>query len=359
VADTLSVIEAVGAESPVLGGERESGAPSALLIATQPGRARSLIWYAPTARSTWAHDYPWGAGPEYVALEQETLALWGTRGYDEAFVRQEAAWGHDLPLEEARWLTKLSRQTTTPDVAQELTRIWYETDIRPVLPAIRVPTLLIAFKDGMPRERAEAEYVASEIPDATLSLVAGAEVDYDVDPIVERIRAFLGVRSAAGMDTILATVLFTDIVDSTRIQSQLGDRRWKALIERHHALVRELLARYQGKEQDTAGDGFFARFDGPARAIRCAQEIVAAVRPLGVEVRSGLHTGECEIADGKCSGLAVSIGARVMAQAGPSEVVVSQTVKDLVAGSGLTFEDAGEHELKGVPNRWRLYRVVA
>jgi class 3 adenylate cyclase len=172
-------------------------------------------------------------------------------------------------------------------------------------------------------------------------------------------REFLGIDEPVSLDTVLSTVLFTDIVDSTRIQAERGDREWRGLIERHHAAVRDLLERFQGLEQDTAGDGFFARFDGPARAIRCASAIAKAVRPLGIEVRAGLHTGECEIADGKCSGLAVSIGARVMAHAGPSEVLVSQTVKDLVAGSGLTFADAGEHELKGVPDRWRLYRVVS
>ncbi len=160
------------------------------------------------------------------------------------------------------------------------------------------------------------------------------------------------------MDTVLTTVLFTDIVDSTSVQARLGDHAWKEMIERHHEVVRDRLARYRGEEQDTAGDGFYARFDGPARAIRCAQDIAASLRPLGIEVRTGLHTGECEIVDGKSTGLAVSIGARVMSLAGPSEVLVSQTVKDLVAGSDLTFEDAGEHELKGVPERWRLYRVA-
>jgi class 3 adenylate cyclase len=358
VADTLCVMDAVGAEHPVLGGERETGAPSAMLVASHPDRARSLIWYAPTARSTWAPDYPWGAGPEYVDREREALALWGTSGFAEAFVRSEAALGHEMPVEDYRHLSRWSRHTTTPDVARELSRIWYETDIRPILPAIRVPTLLMVFEQGMANERAEAEFVAAEVPGATLTLLPGAEADLQAEPAIERIRAFLGVPPAAGSDAVLATVLFTDIVDSTTLQARLGDRGWKELIERHHALVRDLLGRFRGIEQDTAGDGFFARFDGPARAIRCAQEIVTAVRSLGLEVRSGLHTGECELADDKCAGLAVSIGARVMATAGPSEVLVSQTVRDLVAGSGLTFEDAGQHELKGVPDRWRLYRVV-
>ena len=158
---------------------------------------------------------------------------------------------------------------------------------------------------------------------------------------------------------MLATILFTGIVASTKRQAELGDRGWKQLVERHHAIVRDLLKQYRGEEQDTAGDGFYVRFDGPARAIRCAKDIVETVRPLGIEIRAGLHTGDCEIVDGKCSGLSVSIGARVMANAGPSEVLVSRTVKDLTAGSGLTFQDAGEHELKGVPDRWHLYRVAS
>jgi class 3 adenylate cyclase len=160
------------------------------------------------------------------------------------------------------------------------------------------------------------------------------------------------------VDRVLATVVFTDIVDSTERQAALGDRGWNSLLERHHAVVREQLQRFRGLEQDTAGDGFYMRFDGPARAIRCARAIVDAVRPLGIEIRAGVHAGECEILESKCSGLSVSIGARVMAKAGPSEVLISQTVKDLTAGSGLALVDAGEHELKGVPDRWRLYRVM-
>jgi class 3 adenylate cyclase len=181
----------------------------------------------------------------------------------------------------------------------------------------------------------------------------------DSDAIIDEVEQFVtGRRPIQETDKVLATLMFTDIVDSTRRQAELGDRGWKQLVERHHAIVRDLLKQYRGEEQDTAGDGFYVRFDGPARAIRCAQDIVETIRLLGIEVRAGLHTGECEIVDGKCSGLSVSIGARVMANAGSSEVLVSRTVKDLTAGSGLTFQDAGEHELKGVPDRWHLYRVV-
>jgi class 3 adenylate cyclase len=200
------------------------------------------------------------------------------------------------------------------------------------------------------------------MPNATVELFAGTSIDQweEQDALVDAIRRWVGVEPLrAGMDTILSTVLFTDIVDSTRTQAEIGDRAWKELVLGHHAVVRESLARWRGIENDTAGDGFYATFDGPARAIRCALEIGKRVRDLGIEVRAGIHTGECEVIDSKCGGLTVSIGARVASRAGPSQVVVSQTVKDLVAGSGLTFEDAGEHDLKGVPGRWRLYRVVS
>ena len=174
----------------------------------------------------------------------------------------------------------------------------------------------------------------------------------------EEVRRFVGVeRSPTELDTILATVMFTDIVGSTEKQASVGDHGWKQLVERHHEVVRDGLGRWHGAEIDTSGDGFYATFEGPARAIRCAQEIVSRVRDLGIQIRAGVHTGECELINDKLGGIAVSIGARVAALAGPSEVLISQTVKDLVAGSGFTFEDAGEHELKGIPERWRIYRV--
>ena len=169
---------------------------------------------------------------------------------------------------------------------------------------------------------------------------------------------FIGVDRPVELDSVLSTVLITDIVGSTERQAALGDHGWKGLVERHHAIVRETLGRYRGVENDTAGDGFFATFDGPARAIRCAQELSGRVRDLGIEIRAGIHTGECEFINDKIGGIAVTIGARISAMAGPSEILISQTVKDLVAGSGLAFEDAGEHELKGVPDRWHLYRVL-
>jgi class 3 adenylate cyclase len=209
----------------------------------------------------------------------------------------------------------------------------------------------------------EGRYLADHIPQARFIELDG--VDHaawhgDTETVVVEIERFLTQlrQREAELERVLATVVFTDIVGSTETAATVGDRSWKELIERHHVVVRTLLARYRGREIDTAGDGFFATFDGPARAVRCAQAIVDAVRPLGIQIRAGVHTGEVEAIDGKVGGIAVNIGSRVGALAGPSEVVVSQTVKDLVVGSGLAFEDRGEHELRGVPDRWRLYSVV-
>jgi class 3 adenylate cyclase len=223
---------------------------------------------------------------------------------------------------------------------------------------VKVPTLLLCY-EGEPFTREEAEYMSARIPDCRVQVFPGHEADSDFAGYFDAIRSFLGVDETPYLDTILTTVLFTDIVGSTELQARLHDHGWRELLERHHTVVRKLLAEHQGVELDTAGDGFFARFDGPARAVHCAQAIAQAVLPLGIEIRAGVHTGECEVADGKCTGLAVSIGARIVAMARASDVLVSQTVKDLVAGSGLTFDDAGEHDLKGVPGRWHLYRVVA
>jgi len=357
VADLRCVLDAVGATRPILGGIREGASPNALLAATEPDRVRSLIWHAPTARSVWTPDYPWGAKPEYVELDQRSLEHWGTAAYGRAFIETEASGGHEVSDEEEAMIGFMSRHTTTPDVARELARVWYATDIRDVLRAVRIPTLLLAHQEDE-LTLSEAEYVASIMPEATLRIMPGSESTLEPTEVAEVIREFVGAEAPVDLDTVLSTILFTDIVGSTARQAALGDRAWKGLIERHHAIVREALSRWRGVEQDTAGDGFYATFDGPARAIRCGMEIVERVRELGVEIRAGVHTGECEVVGTKHTGIAVSIGARVAALAGPSEILVSQTVRDLVAGSGLSFVDAGEHGLKGVPDRWRLYRVA-
>jgi class 3 adenylate cyclase len=237
-----------------------------------------------------------------------------------------------------------------------------EIDIRSVLPAIRVPTLAMRRAGDRPEL---GRYLADRIPGARFVELRGADHlmwTGDSMEIVDHIREFLesvAQRPAVvDADTVLATVLFTDIVGSTAAAAELGDRGWRELLERHHAMVRSELAHYRGVEVDTAGDGFFARFDGPARAIRCACAIRDAVGDLGIEIRSGVHTGECEVFQDKVAGIAVSIGARVAARAAPGEVLVSQTVRDLVAGSGLLFEERGVAELKGVPGEWRLYALA-
>jgi class 3 adenylate cyclase len=235
-------------------------------------------------------------------------------------------------------------------------------DVREVLPAIRVPTLVIHRTGDHDVNVAEGRYLAARIPGAKFVELPGSDhwiSAGNTDEIVDEIEEFLtGTRPVPEPDRVLATVLFTDIVGSTERATELGDRRWREVLEQHHAHVRSELARARGREVDTAGDGFFAAFDGPARAVRCAKSIVEGVQDLGIAVRSGLHTGECELLDGKVAGIAVHTGARVAAHAGPGEVLVSSTVKDLVAGSGLEFEDRGVQELKGIPGEWRLYAAV-
>lgn len=360
VSDLLMVLDAVGSEHPVLTGISESGAPNALLAATRPERVHSMVWLEPTPRCAWAPDYPWGRKPEDLEAELREIKLWGTLAYGRAYVQGAASRGHVIPDYVVARMAKASRNACTPDVARDLAKIWNETDVRGVLPAVQVPTLILAWpdrKDHFDR----ASYVASLIPGAELHGLPGvAWTEETMQSSAEEFRRFVGVeRMPTELDMILSTVMFTDIVGSTQKQASLGDHGWKQLIERHHVVVREALERWRGVEIDTAGDGFYASFDGPARAIRCAQDVCSRVRDLGIEIRAGVHTGECELINDKVGGIAVSIGARAAALAGPSEVFISQTVKDLVAGSGLTFEDAGLHQLKGIPDRWHLYRAAS
>jgi class 3 adenylate cyclase len=360
VDDLLVVLDALGSERPVLAGLIEGGASAALLAASNPERVQSMVWWEPVGRNVWSPDYPWGVRPEYVEIDQRQLQHWGTMEGARLWAEGEALYGRVLTEDDIRAWAKLSRHTGTSDVARELARIWYETDIRSILPSVNVPALLLD-QQLTPNDVEETEYVASLMPQAELRVLPRTESMAEAATfVVDEIRKFVGVEAPMpDLDTVLATVLFTDIVASTEKQSTLGGHAWKDLIQRHHAIVRERLERWHGVEADTAGDGFYATFDGPARAIRCALDITQRVRELGIEVRAGVHTGECEIVDGKCTGISVSIGARVASTAGPSEVRVSQTVKDLVAGSGLAFKDAGEHELKGVPDRWRLYSAAS
>ncbi|HTG48003.1 MAG TPA: adenylate/guanylate cyclase domain-containing protein [Actinomycetota bacterium] len=367
VADLRAVLDAAGSERTVIGSWYEGLAPGILLAATEPDRVRGLVWWNPSPRTVWGPDYPWGSGPEEVARELAALEHWGTRGYAEFWAEQFATENGVRPSDaEVRWIAKESRNCCTPDVAIELNEVWWQTDVRGVLSSVQVPTLLLV--DGNSTTNREiADHVASLMPRADIRVLPWegwpserAALERNCAPWHEAIREFVGVKSPRrALDTVLSTVLFTDIVGSTETQAKLGDRGWKDLVERHHAVVRSGLDRWRGVENDTAGDGFYATFDGPARAIHCAVEVAENVRELGIEIRAGVHTGECELIDGKAGGIAVTTGARISALAGSSEILISQTVKDLVAGSGLSFEDAGEHDLKGVPDRWRLYRVVS
>jgi class 3 adenylate cyclase len=285
-------------------------------------------------------------------------AGWGSRAKAEADVRRSAFDGMTFD-EQVDWYLGYMRVSAGPGDAVAAFRMFYESDVRPLLGTIRVPTLVLS-RGG--EQADEGAAFARLIPGARHQAMPGKAtyvISEHADAYLDAIQRFVReVRDEeAALESILATVLFTDIVQSTRRQAELGDVRWQQLIAEHHRLIRGCLARYRGRELDTAGDGFFAAFDGPVRAIRCAQAIAEAVAPLGIELRAGLHTGECRQVDGKVGGLAVSIGARVTALAGPAEILVSQTVRDLVAGSGLELVDRGEHELKGVPGAWRVYAV--
>jgi class 3 adenylate cyclase len=339
VADLLCVLDAVGSNRPVVVGGMASGATNALLAATRPERVAALVWLEPIARTSWAPDNPWGRTADELSEQLSNLRLWGTTAYAQAFAHEQATIGNTIPASDADLYAKASRNACTPDVAIDLQTMWAETDVRSVLPAIPVPALCIAQTDLGAADRARA--AAALIPDAGLEEVPGPPwTSVTSVAIAEEIRRFVGAeRPPIELDAILATVLFTDIVGSTSSQTRLGDHGWKSLLEQHYAIVRQALERWGGVENDTAGDGVYATFDGPARAIRCALEISRRTREMGVEVRAGIHTGECEVIDGKIGGITVSIGARVAALAGPSEVLVSQTVRDLVAGSRLTFED--------------------
>ncbi len=357
--DLAAVMDAAGSKTATIFGVARAATMAMLFAATHPERTAALILYAPIAKTVRSSDFPYGRTPE----EQKV--------FFERFVR-EVGTGRNLALQApstagderfTRWWGRFERLVASPSAYEELGRIFTSVDIRSVLPAIHVPTLVLARTDDAVADAAHSRFVAQQIDGARYVEFPG--VDHipfigDADALLDPIEEFVtGMPPAAAFETILSTVLFTDIVDSTATQAELGDRAWKELVLVHHSVVRDALARWRGVENDTAGDGFYATFDGAARAIHAAREITERVHDLGIEVRAGVHAGECEVIEGKCGGLTVSIGARVASNAGPSEVLVSQTVKDLVAGTGLTFEDAGEHELKGVPDRWRLYRVTA
>ena len=356
--DVRAVMDAAGSQRAALFGASEGGVMCALFAATYPQRTNALILYATYAKRMWSEDYPWAPR----AAERER--------YIEAVQRD---WGGPAQLDmlapsakdDARlnqWWARYLRMSASPGAAVALLKMNTQIDIRPILPAIGVPTLIMHRTGDLDIEVGGSRYIAQRIPGAKYMELPGNDHLWfvgDTDAILGEIEEFLtGVRHRAEFDRVLATVLFTDIADSTALAASLGDSRWRALVESHNLQVRRELDLHRGHEVDSAGDGFLAYFDGPARAIRCAVAIVTGAARLGLEVRAGVHTGECELTDGKLRGVAVHTGARIMAAAAPGEVVVSGTVRDLVAGSGLEFTDFGRHQLKGVPGEWQLYAVA-
>jgi class 3 adenylate cyclase/pimeloyl-ACP methyl ester carboxylesterase len=356
--DLRAVMDAVESERAILVAFADGGPLCCLFAATYPGRTKALVLINTGPRTAWAPDYPWGMTPEQFRADlQETETRWGSREYAAEIVRAITPQRVDDDALIDWWASSM-RLSASPSAAAALLRMYHDMDVRDVLQAIHVPTLVLASDPAAE----ESESMARQIPGALFTPIHSPApvMMADPEPFLTEIRHFVTRvgEEESDLDRVLETVLFTDIVGSTQMAAGRGDRAWHELIERHHAFVRGVIARWRGREMDTAGDGFFAAFDGPARAIRCAQAIVEGVRSMGIEIRAGLHTGECDITDGKVAGITVAIGARIASLAGSSEVLVSSTVKDLVAGSGLTFEDAGKHELKGVPDRWHLYRVV-
>jgi pimeloyl-ACP methyl ester carboxylesterase len=355
--DVRAVLDAVGSERAALFGNSEGGQMSILFAATYPDRTSAVVTQGAFAKRIWSEEYPWA--PTSVAREAEIREI-------------ESSWANldssalapstDEPFR--RRLATYIRRSASPAVGAAFLRMNNETDIRAVLPTLRVPALVLQRTGDLDVDVGNGRWIAQQIPRAKYVELPGRDHipwTVDQDEILDEIEEFLtGVRPEPEPDRILATVLFTDVIGSTARAAELGDRRWRGLLDVHHAFVRRELDRHRGREVDTAGDGFLAIFDGPARAVRCARTLAEGMPgQVGLQIRAGVHTGECELAGGGVRGIAVHTGARVAAQAGPGEVLVSSTVRDLVAGSGIEFADRGSHTLKGVPGKWRLYAVTS
>jgi len=355
--DVRAVLDTVGSERAALFGYSEGGVLCALFAATYPNRASALIMHGSYARLTAAPDYPWGLNEqERSAFVDQAVREWGAPiGID----MRAPSMATDERFRQ--WWARFLRLSASPAAFATLSHMNAQMDIRQVLPAIRVPTLILHSVNDRNLDVRGSRYLAERIPGAELVELSGPDhVPWlsDADIVVDEVEEFLtGARHAPEPERVLATVMFTDIVGASERAAGLGDRRWHDVLDSHHALIRRQLNHFRGREIDTAGDGFLATFDGPARAVRCASTISDGVRSLGIEVRAGLHTGECEMMGDKLAGIAVHIGSRVAALARPGEVLVSSTVKDLVAGSGLSFQDRGIQSLKGIPGEWRLFAV--
>lgn len=355
--DVTAVLDAAGSARAGLFAQFEGGPMAMLYAASYPERVGALVLYASWARTVRSDDIPWAMTmPEREALTQEFVEHWG-EGVRCDRLAPSRAGDPDF----VAWYGKLERLSQSPGQVAGFMRLMGETDMRAILASIRVPTLVLHRTHDPLIDLRHAHYLAERIPGAKLVELPGADslpIVGDADSVLDEIEEFLtGARPVHEPDRVLATVLFTNIVGSTRRAAELGDARWRALLDAHHRAVRAQLRRHRGREVKTVGDGFLATFDGPARAIRSARDIAADVSRLGLELRAGLHTGELEAIGDDVGGMAVHIGSRVQSLAAPGEVLVSSTVRDLVVGSGIDFEDRGEHELRGVPGAWRLFAV--
>ncbi len=350
-ADSLTaVLDALASREAVLVASNSAFAPAALFAATHPSRTSALVvldGFADAGGTLLVHD----------ETQAARVRMWGT-GEHIHVMNPDMPWNEEI---RASW-ARMERLAGSPRTVALMMSLVVGMDVRAVLPTVRVPTLVLQHSDDVIVPPAKGKYIAEHIPDAKYVELPGRNWHHFVEPWREsfqEIAEFLtGQQADVADDRALATMLFTDIVDSTRRAAEMGDRDWHALLDAHDAVVRSQLSRFRGREVNTSGDGFLAMFDGPQRAIRCAVAIRDAVQALGIEVRAGLHTGECEIRGDDIGGIAVHIGARVSALAGPNDVLVSSTLRDLVIGSGLEFEDRGSHNLKGVPGEWRLSAVV-
>jgi class 3 adenylate cyclase len=360
VGDALAVLDAAGSERAALCGADEGALVAMLTAATHPTRTAALILLNAYPRLLRDVDYPHGVPDQFLDRFAQTVLA--EEGSEASFADLEIfvpAVAGDARFRQ--WWQRAGNRGASPATARALAQTRFHTDLRPVLPAIQAPTLVVHRKGNRAALVGHGRYLAEHIPGARYAELPGDEhLPYvgDSDTIVAEIEEFLTGMRRVESDRVLATILFCDIVDSTDLVSELGDRRWHDLLDAYYGMIRRQLDRFAGREINTTGDGFLATFDGPARAIRCGQAIRDGSRQLGIDVRVGLHTGEVETMGDDIGGLAVHIGERVCASAGPGEVLASRTVVDLVAGSGITFSDRGERELKGMPVRWQLYAVT-
>jgi class 3 adenylate cyclase len=367
--DVRAVLDAARSTSAAVFAQGQASPLAIVFAATHPERVRSLILYSPVAKiGLKADDYPWGSTEEELAAWREySRNGWGTPEFAREWLRRLAPSADGDPQQIA-WQARLMRASATPSAAARFMEMGTSTDVRDLLPAVHVPTLVLVRRDSVTPKGGvdvsavdEATYIAERIPSAELALVPGR--DYlpwigDQEALISEVAAFAkGTRQRAERDRVLLTVLFTDIIDSTGHLARVGDSGWRELLAEHDAAVTREIERFRGRKVDQAGDGVFATFDGPARAVNCAQAIVDDVQRLGLGLRAGVHTGECELDGDRVTGIAVHTGARIAAAAEAGEVLVSNTVRDLVAGSGLRFSERGAAVLKGIPGEWRLYKV--